>query len=209
VVVATVLSGFFSLTGFALRSFRRAPLEAAFRRAGKPNRISLLAKHLEPLRLTTGLCRAVANLIIVVALVLLFDHEMTVVRAVAAVLVAGAIIAIFGVAIPHAWALHAGEKVLAATLGVLMFFRYALAPVAVVMQAFDFPIRRLAGAPDRDGEDGENAKQEILHAASEGQAEGAVDAEEMQMIESVIEFSDTQAGEIMTPRTDIFALHAV
>jgi magnesium and cobalt transporter len=33
-----------------------------------------------------------------------------------------------------------------------------------------------------------------------------VDAEEVEMIESVMEFGDTRAAEIMTPRTDVFAL---
>ena len=35
-----------------------------------------------------------------------------------------------------------------------------------------------------------------------------MDDDELEMIESVMEFADTQAGEIMTPRTDIFALQA-
>ena len=124
------------------------------------------------------------------------------------VLIAGGLIAVFGVAIPQAWANYAGEKVLAKTLEILLVFRYALYPVTTVMQLLDFPVRRLAGAAEEGDENGENAKQEILQAASEGQAEGAVDAEELQMIESVMEFGETQAGEIMTPRTDIFALPA-
>ncbi len=205
-VAATGLSGFFSLCGFALRSFRRAALEDAFSGANRQRRLEALARNLKALRLTVALCRALMNLIIVAALIYLFDSEMRFWPALAAIAAAAAIIATFGVAIPHAWAAYAGEKVLARTLGVLMFFRYALYPVTAVMLAFDSPIRRLSGAPGDNEQNGVSAKQEILQAASQAQAEGAVDAEEVQMIDSVIEFGQTQAGEIMTPRTDIFAL---
>ncbi len=206
VVGATVLSGFFALTGFALRSFRRSSLEEAFEGAAAQRRMEAFERHLKGMRLTTALSRALANLILVVAMICLFDHVIRFWRAGAAVLISGAIIAIFGVAIPHAWATHGGEKILAATLEILIVVRYALYPVTVIMQAFDVPVRRLVGIGDEDAQNGENAKQEILQAASEGQAEGAVDPEEVQMIESVMEFAETQAGEIMTPRTDIFAL---
>jgi len=89
-----------------------------------------------------------------------------------------------------------------------MFFRYALYPVTAVLQWLHLPVRRLSGVSDAEVENGDDARQEILHAASEGRAEGAVDADEAEMIESVIEFGETQAGEIMTPRTDVFALPA-
>jgi len=49
-------------------------------------------------------------------------------------------------------------------------------------------------------------EQEILDAVSEGERRGVVDEEEKEMIESVIELTDTQVTEIMTPRTDIVAL---
>jgi CBS domain containing-hemolysin-like protein len=92
-------------------------------------------------------------------------------------------------------------------LGPLMILRYALTPVVAVMQAFDAPIRRLSGADDRP-QDADVARQEILQAATLGRAEGAVDAEDVRMIESVVRFGARQAGEIMTPRTEVFALPA-
>jgi CBS domain containing-hemolysin-like protein len=52
-------------------------------------------------------------------------------------------------------------------------------------------------------------KAEIIQVASEAQARGAVADDEVAMIESVVEFGDLTAGEIMTPRTDIVAVSAV
>ncbi len=39
-----------------------------------------------------------------------------------------------------------------------------------------------------------------------GEEEGILEEEEGELIQSIIEFGDTSAGEVMTPRTDIVAL---
>ncbi|HUT01763.1 MAG TPA: hemolysin family protein [Phycisphaerae bacterium] len=205
---ATALSGFFALTSYSLRVARRVALEEAFSGPAHKERLDLLEKHLPALRLTTSFLRALANLALTVAILQAFDVRGggPAVMAGALVLIGG-LITVFGIVIPQAWASYAGEKVLRATLGILLACRYALYPVVAVMAAFDLPIRRLSGVADRPDDNGEGAaKAEILQAASDGAAEGAVDAEEVEMIESVMEFGDTHAGEIMTPRTDIFAV---
>ena len=206
VLTATALSGFFALVSCALRAFGRVRLEEAFSGPRGEQRLKALAAHLRALRLTTAFCRAVANLVLVVSFVYLFAAPAAgFLRALGAMCSAAAVIAVFGVAIPQAWASYAGERVLSRTFVVLMVVRYALYPITALMVAFDLPVRRLSGVSDE--EDGlEYAKQEILHAVSEGHAEGAVDDAESQMIESVMELGETRTAEIMTPRTDIFAL---
>lgn len=200
VVASAALSGFFALISYTLHAFRRVQLEEAFKGGRAEKRLAWLEDNLTVLRLTASLCRVLANLILVVALIGLLANPLI------GAVVAAAIIAVFGVAIPHAWAAYAGEKTLAAAYVVLVTCRYVLYPVTAVMQAFDLPIRRLTGLSDQETNNSDAAKQEILQAASEGRAEGAVNAEEVDMIESVIEFGQTHAGQIMTPRTDIFAL---
>lgn len=199
-VASAALSGFFALISYVLHAFRRIQLEEAFKGERAEKRLAWLEDNLTVLRLTASLCRVLANLFLVVALIDLLGDPLISAAA------AAAIIAIFGVAIPHAWAAYAGEKVLAAAYVILVACRYVLYPVTAVMQAFDLPIRRLTGLSDQETNNSDAAKQEILQAASEGRAEGAVNAEEVDMIESVIEFGQTHAGQIMTPRTDIFAL---
>ncbi len=209
VVSATILSGFFTLNSFSLRSLSRARIEDAFNGHRGRRRQDTLEKHLQPLQLTLSLCRALANLLIVVGMVrmLTIEKQMDWSHIILAVVCAGGIIAIFGVAIPQAWASYSGERIIAATLPALMILRYLFYPVTAVMQAFDLPIRRLVGVGDSTEEtEEEDAKQEILHAAAEGAADGHVDEAEVEMIESVMEFGDITAAQIMTPRTDIFAL---
>lgn len=206
VLGCTALTIFFSLVSISLRTVRRVQLEEAFKHLD-PSRLEMFERHLPALRLAASLWRSLANLVLVVAMMYLFEvHGQGWGPLVLAVAAAGAIIAVFALAIPNAWASHAGERVLAATLPVIMFLRYALYPVIATLQAFETPVRRLSGIPDSPPDQEETVKQEILHAATEGQAEGTVQAEEVEMIESVMEFADTRAGEIMTPRTDIFAI---
>jgi len=207
VLFAAALSGFFALSSYSLRAFRRSQLEDLLADHPGKARLASLDRHLSALRLNTSLCRTAANVVLIVAMLGLFDaFKGRPVRLAAAMGVTMAIIAIFGVAVPHAWASCAGERILAVILPILLALRYALYPVTRAMAALDVPVRRLAGISETRNENGEAAKQEILQAASEGQAEGAVEPEEVEMIESVMEFGDTQAAEIMTPRTDIFAL---
>ena len=206
VLASLALSGFFALVGYSLREFRRGQLEEAFGPRHAP-RVDRLEEQLTALRLTAAFCRSVANLVFVVAMLYSFEvYQHDWVRLAEAMAAAGAALAIFGQAIPHAWAHYCGEKVLARTSGVLLGLRYVLYPIIAVMQAFDLPIRRLSGAAE--GKESDAAKQEILEAASEGRAEGSVNADEVRMIESVMEFGDRQACEIMTPRTDMVALSA-
>lgn len=207
-VSSVVLAGFFSLNAYALRNFRRVRLEEAFGgRAIGRKRLEQFDRHVQAVRLTVALLRALATIALAVCVLnLLAGQGSGLGRAILATLVAGTILAIFGVAVPHAWADYAGERIIAASFPLLLALRYLLYPVVAVMQAIDAPIRRLSGADGPPAEPGEEAKQEILQAASEGRAEGAVDADEMRMLTSVMKFGRRQAREIMTPRTDIFAL---
>ena len=59
-------------------------------------------------------------------------------------------------------------------------------------------------AEDRD-DDGDEDFQALMEV---GEAEGIIEEEERELIESMVEFTDTRAGEIMTPRTEICAISA-
>ncbi|MFP4106280.1 MAG: hemolysin family protein [Phycisphaerae bacterium] len=204
VVVATAFAGFFSLASYSLRVLRRVQLDEAFDSSGGKRRLNVLEKHLTALKLTTSFCRALCYLVVVLAMVQAIGSEPL--DLLWAGLISLAVLSVFAVAIPSAWASYAGERAVALTLPVILVFRYLLYPVIAVLQAFDLPIRRLSGRPDVEPINGENARAEILQVASESQAEGSMGPDEVEMIESVIEFGETQAAEIMTPRTDIFAL---
>lgn len=118
-----------------------------------------------------------------------------------------AFLIVFAIGIPNAVATYAGETVLARSLRVLWLARFAVYPVERLLMGIDFVVRRLLGQTETPSEvQSERVEQEILDAVSEGEAHGAVDEEQKEIIESVFELHETTAAEIMTPRTDIAAI---
>ncbi len=209
VLVSAALSLLFSVASYSLRGFRRIQIDDAQSHWRYRRRIELLERHLPALILTAATWRALANLAMVTGMLYLFDAMGGGWARAAGVLAGTALLmAAVSVAIPHAWATFAGGRFLMTAVPVLVALRYVLWPVIATMQALGEPVRRLSGAEQSRVENGEEVRQEILQAASEGRAEGAVNAEEAEMIEAVVEFSEIQAGQIMTPRTDVFALPA-
>jgi len=121
--------------------------------------------------------------------------------------VAGTLLLIFGVAIPYAWAKYSSEGLIVRCLPLLVVLRVVFFPVIKFLELFDPIVRRLTGAPLPDAQSAaDELEQEILDVVSEGELHGAVDEEEKEMIESVIELGDTRVVEIITPRTEIVAL---
>ncbi len=207
-VISAAASGFFALAGYSMGVYRRPHMEHPPREGDNLRRLQRIEAYLSELRLTAWFCWSAANLVLVITCMYIFGAPgggigYTVLAAVVAAL----IIAIAGLAVPYSWALHGGERVILSISPVLMVLRFVLYPVVRAMSAVQVPVRRMLGV-NGDEENGRSAKQEIIHAATEGRAEGAVDAEEVRMIKSVIEFGETHAAEIMTPRTDVFALPA-
>ncbi len=64
----------------------------------------------------------------------------------------------------------------------------------------------LTAAPDSTDERAEDASDDFHALMEVGEAEGIIEGKEREMIETLVEFTDTRVGEIMTPRTEICAL---
>ncbi|GAI99922.1 unnamed protein product, partial [marine sediment metagenome] len=122
-------------------------------------------------------------------------------------IIAVAIFSVFGLAIPHAWAKYAGEKILSRTYKLLMLLAVTASPILYVRKFTDGFVRRLAGIVETTPQEQQEEKQEeFLNGLEQRRIEGVVDEEEQEMIENVLELSETTADEIMTPRTDIVAV---
>ena len=64
----------------------------------------------------------------------------------------------------------------------------------------------LTASPDAQDERAEDSADDFQALMEVGEAEGIIEEKERELIETMVEFSDTRAGEIMTPRTEICAL---
>lgn len=221
VLVISLLAGgtlFFSVNAVALRTYSLGKLQEAFKAIGKEQNAKILTDRLaeneDELILACALYRLIFNTLILLALVAVFTHpdasaqpRSPVVAYMLTCVIALAIFSIFSLAVPHAWAKYAGEKILSRTHKVLSFAALTASPVLYVFRLYDGFIRRLAGIAETTPEEQhEERQEEFLTDLEQHRTEGALDEEEQEMIENVLELSSSTADEIMTPRTDIVAI---
>ncbi len=209
---------FFSVNAVALRTFSMGKLQEAFKAMGKNAGSEKLAERLgedtERLVLSCALFRLISNMFILLLLASLFanpgqaETRLEFARdCTVAFIVATVVFSIFSLAIPQAWAKYAGEKILCRTYKLLLFFAAVASPFLYIFKIYDGLVKRLAGiAESTPEEEHEEKQEEFITDLEQHRTEGTLDAEEQEMIENVLELSNKTADEIMTPRTDIFAL---
>jgi len=208
-----LLSLFFSVNSIALRTYSRSKLQDAFKSLGRENLADALVEQTEKLTLACSLYRLILHLctllLLVAAIIHGQTHPPTFVDLLFAFLIAIAVFSVFSLAIPHAWAKYSGEIVLSRSWRLLVIFAAIVTPFIYFFKLYDALIRRLAGVVEVTAEEEHEEKQEEFLTDLEHQRlEGVVDVEEQQMIENVLSLSETTAGEIMTPRTDVIAVEA-
>jgi CBS domain containing-hemolysin-like protein len=202
---------FFSVGAAALRTFSRVRLQDALKANNKEKLLDRLVENAEKLTRSCSLFRLIFNICILLSLLMLFataratDSQLGnyLLSAVIAVL----IFLTFSLAIPDALAKYAGEKILSRTYKLLILSAIIAGPVLYVLKFTDALVRRLAGVVETTAQEQQEERQEeFLNGLEQRKIEGVVDEEEQEMIENVLELSDTSVDEIMTPRTDIVAV---
>jgi len=212
-VLSVGLTVFFSMTNLALRHISWNKLEEAFTRKGRLSRQEFFRERIAHLISSTAMFRLLVSLTFLMCMLYLFLPEKSAQSArlffplLKSFLWSSLVLVIFSVALPHAWAKYGGTAFLSHGYHALKFFDAISRPVILLLHLFEPPIRRLAGASNKD-QNGrlEERHEELLNVVGEGEKDGVVDEEEREMIESVLEFRDTTVNEIMTPRTEIVGL---
>lgn len=114
--------------------------------------------------------------------------------------------------VPRLLAARNPEKTLLTLLPLYRPFYGVLSLVVTPKQALSERARRGGGVhvtqmPTEGADEDEDDDGDHLQALIDvGEEEGILEEEEGELIQSIIEFGDTQAGEVMTPRTEIVAL---
>ncbi len=216
VLLICLLAGatlFFSVNAVTLRTFSLVRLQEAFAKVYGEDadaRLERLVQNADTLALTCAFYRLLFNLaglLLLVAMMAQHQEPMHAATYVLALVIALAIFSIFSLAIPDALAKYAGERVLSRTYGVLIFCSILAGPVIYVLLLYDGFVRRLVGVPQATEQEQQEEKQEeFLEDLEQHRMEGAVDAEEQEMIENVLDLRERMADEIMTPRTDLIAV---
>jgi len=209
-IVAAAGSLIFSTLTYSLRDMSRARLAYFLQRRRRSHLLEPTIEHLNELIFVTAVARMLANTLIALASVWICQATMPelALRDVAIFFLAAFVTLFFSVAFPQAITRYSGDSFLAASIRALHLLRLVFRPLTAVLHLTDRFVRDAAGASGiREPEQIEQQiEQDILSAVEEGEEQGVVDEQEREMIESVIEFHDSTAGQIMTARPDIAAI---
>jgi CBS domain containing-hemolysin-like protein len=126
--------------------------------------------------------------------------------------IALALTAIFRQVIPRLLSSSNPERVLLALLPVYRPFYGVLSLVFAPRQTLADRRAQRGGDPHLtqtstdNSDDSDDSDGDLQAFIDVGEDEGIIEGEEGELIQSIIEFGETRAGEVMTPRTDIVAL---
>jgi putative hemolysin len=210
-IIAFLAAGFFfSVNAIAARIFSHVKLQDVFKNLNKEDSAERFFADSDKIVLSCSLFALAVNVCMIIFLLEFFSRStelpplaVKMLAAVSGIILIGLFEALFA----GAWAVYAGEKILARTYPFLRLIILLFVPLAPAVRLHNLIIRRLAGVADKSPDAQQEAKEEeFLSAVEQGKLEGVVDEVEQEMIEQVLELSDTTAEEIMTPRTDIIAL---
>ena len=115
-------------------------------------------------------------------------------------LISVAVLWVFTSVLAAALARHVGEGLLSAGLPLIRLVTRVCRPLTMAVSFIDEAVRRLSGANLRNEDETEA---ELLRSIDQTHRKGGLDEEAASMLENVVEFTNTDVAEIMTPRTDI------
>ena len=204
ILAAGVAASYFAACHNALKMLSRRRLGELLEQRGRGDRLGGVVAEVPVLLLTTGVARATAAMVLVLGAYRVFELAGVAAgwhRYGLAALLAIALMGVFTVAVPVYWAAYRRERLLLWSIPVLHALRHALAPVTLPLRVIDPVVRRVSGAELHDEED--DLAEQVLDAVERHDEESTVDEAQRQMIEGVVEMSETTVAEIMTPRTGV------
>jgi CBS domain containing-hemolysin-like protein len=216
-VVLVLLNGYFVAAEFALVRSRRPRLEAMIRRGDRFARLALNAtSNISALISASQLGVTLASLGVGWVAQSAFRDALgngSGMTAVAfglgvamAIGAAGFAHVVLGELVPKAIALQYPERLARWLLPGLLVFAWITRPAVWLVQGTSDFVLRLFGVERSAGEENVHSPEELRILVEQAQEGGAIEAQDADMIDAVLEFSEKTAREVMTPRTDIVAL---
>lgn len=111
---------------------------------------------------------------------------------------------VFGELVPKRLAMKHYEKIAFATIGVIKTISVITAPFVKLLSVTTNAISKIFGVGENEEEI--VTEEEIKMMVDQGKEDGTIQEDEKEYINNVFEFNDIVASEIMTHRTDIFAV---
>ncbi len=200
------LSALFSGSETAFFSLNKIRVEKLKKTTPKAKQIEALKKHPDKLLSTILLGNMFANISLSslsVYLTINFFQKANLTLSVAIITLA---IIIFGELLPKTIALYNAEIISLALSGLIKTLSIIFMPISNVIIASSNCIFRFL-FQKHPGKEDILTEEELKTALKASKDSGIIDEEEQDMIHYAMEFTDTEAREIMTPRTEIEAVN--
>lgn len=111
---------------------------------------------------------------------------------------------IFGELVPKRLAMKYSEKIAYSTIGIISFISILTSPFVKLLTATTNLVSKIFGVSEYEEE--VVTEEEIKMMVDQGQEKGVIKKNEKDLINNVFQLNDIDAAEIMTHRTDIFAI---
>lgn len=111
---------------------------------------------------------------------------------------------VFGELVPKRLAMKYYEKIAYASIGIIRFISIITLPFVKILTKSTNLISKIFGISENEEEI--VTEEEIKMMIDEGEEKGTIKQEEKEMINNIFEFNDITVSEVMTHRTDIFAV---
>jgi len=225
IVALLLLNGYFVAVEFALVRSRRTRLEAMARMGDGKARLALAAQgnlgrmlSASQLGITLAslglgwvaestLGRLLEEWFVHLPLAVALSARLTIAAAVALTVVTYLHV-VFGELAPRAAALNHPERFARWLAPPLMLFAWLVSPFTWVLNRSAGVVLRTFGQRPDLAEESVHSPEELRMLVEQSQEGGALEKEDAAMLEGVFEFSEKNANEVMTPRTDIVAVPA-
>ena len=136
------------------------------------------------------------------------DGAARVISIVAALFVSTVLSVIFSELVPKSIAIQRAEGVAMALIVPLMGFAWFFGPISRLLEWLGSRIVRLLGFRAAEGAYTAHSEEEIRMIVAVSSQQGVLEKGEQEMVESVFEFNDKTARNVMTPRTKMQAIEA-
>ena len=225
ILALVLLNGFFVAAEFALVRSRRTRLEAMVRSGDRMARIALrassnISRVLSASQLGVTLASLGLGWIAESTLAHVFEAmfeglpfaiELSL-RVTLAGVVAYTVLTylhvVLGELTPKAAALNSPERVAKYLAPPLLLFAWIMSPFIWVLHRSANRLLKLFGQPAAGAEEAVHSPEELRLLVEQSQEGGALQSSDADMIDAVFEFSEKNAREVMTPRTEIISFDA-
>lgn len=198
-----LMSGYFSATETAFSSLNRIRVKNMAENGDKRAILVLnLSENYDKLLSTILVGNNIVNISMASIATVLFVKYWGNVGASLSTLVTTVIVLIFGEISPKSLAKEAPEKFAMFSAPILRLLLIILAPINYLFSLWKLLLLKLFKTSDSTG----ITEEELLTIVEEAEQDGAINAEDKELINNVIDFNDRRVVDILTPRVDIIAV---